>query len=91
MFHQFPMKIGATLQKKVECCRYHQHGQSLHGYPPTSVDDRLILFKYLVTKLHQPGCILSGFDFSIGRPYNYAVVAGMTGFLCVLTRFKHGR
>jgi hypothetical protein len=58
MLLQFPMKIGAPIQKIVECCRYQQYGHYLHGYLPTSGDDRLSLFNYLLTKLHQLGWIL---------------------------------
>jgi len=44
---------------------------------------------FLQNRSHLPelGCILSGFDFSIGVPSNYAAKAGITGFLATLPIF----
>jgi hypothetical protein len=39
------------------------------------------LFSHLKSRLLQPGCILSGFDFPIGLPADYAEKAGITDLL----------
>jgi hypothetical protein len=48
------------------------------------------LFPQLKSLLAQPGCILAGFDFPIGLPSAYAVMAGVTDFLSALSIFGHG-
>jgi hypothetical protein len=42
------------------------------------------IFNHLKSLQILPGCILSGFDFPIGLPYQYALKAGITDFLNVL-------
>jgi hypothetical protein len=51
------------------------------------VSDSSGLFLYLKSRRLKPGCILSGFDFPIGVPYSYALLAGITDFLATLPLF----
>jgi hypothetical protein len=64
-----------------------QFNHHWYVHQPTSVDNPSSLFKYLISQLPHPGCILSGFDFPIGLPYNYALKAGVTDFLTALRLF----
>ncbi len=47
------------------------------------------LFSLLKSRVVQPGCILSGFDFPIGIPSAYALKSKITDFLSVLPIFSH--
>ena len=57
------------------------------AYPPTPVDEPQCFFQTLQTNMPHPGCILAGFDFPIGLPYNYALTAGITNYLGSLSQF----
>jgi hypothetical protein len=50
----------------------------------SNVPDPSRLFFHLKSLQLLPGCILSGFDFPIGLPYQYALKTGITSFLAAV-------
>lgn len=66
-----------------------QESHRWHVYPPAQTFDPATFFSNLRSRLGKSGCILAGFDFPIGLPYQYAAKTGLNDFLTLLPLLGH--